>query len=460
MLNTADRSNNLQASNLNANNIKLTANDINLLASNIQATALDINTRILNLISSKSSNTKTRFKQSSGLITATATDKGKINEVEIPSIIKVKDRFILNGNDITDKLDTQIANQILNALNSQEFKDNVIKELRSNSKTTIDEKMINQIKATLNSREWEEKTTTLSGIGSLITTLAVAYMTYGIGGNAAAGIGLVEKTASYAAVSSMTSAAITNVGTSLIASAISGKTRLDLGSLATSVATAGALSYANTAFGVNALKQDMKFSDYLKNATINGVGQGISSEIRGEDFKKGFITGAAISAISDSALRMRKYMIDNYNHVGNRELSEGLRGDGVKLAGSHPEKVYDNGTLNNKPINAPFGGSQMGERLIFWHSYNKGSFIDYLNESFAGPHDFMSSWNYENINGVTYLKDNGGLVNAVSGLLLIPSTPFALAPFLQENFSNIEIYKDLKKQNKNIRNQILNKYVK
>ena len=84
-----------------------------------------------------------------------------------------------------------------------------------------------------------------------------------------------------------------------------------------------------------------------------------------------------------------------------------------------------------------------------------GSFIDYLNERFAGPHDFMSSWNYENINGVTYLKDNGDLVNIVSGLLLIPSTPFALAPFLQENFSNIEIYKDLKKQNKNIREDVI-----
>ena len=73
-------------------------------------------------------------------------------------------------------------------------------------------------------------------------------------------------------------------------------------------------------------------------------------------------------------------------------------------------------------------------------------------ERFAEPHDFTSSWNYKNINGITYLKDNGGLLNAASGLLLIPS-----APFLQENFSNIEIYKDLKKQNKNIRNQISNK---
>ena len=40
---------------------------------------------------------------------------------------------------------------------------------------------------------------------------------------------------------------------------------------------------------------------------------------------------------------------------------------------------------------------------------------------------------------------------------LIPSTPFALAPFLQENFSNIEIYKDLKKQNKNIRENAIKK---
>ena len=58
---------------------------------------------------------------------------------------------------------------------------------------------------------------------------------------------------------------------------------------------------------------------------------------------------------------------------------------------------------------------------------------------------------------LAYLKDNGTLINIASGLLLIPSTPFALAPFLQENFSNMEIYKGLKKQNKNIRNQIINK---
>ena len=78
-------------------------------------------------------------------------------------------------------------------------------------------------------------------------------------------------------------------------------------------------------------------------------------------------------------------------------------------------------------------------------------------ERYAGPHDFMSSWNSENINSITRLKDNSVLTNIASGLLLIPSTLFALAPFLQENFSNIEIYKDLKKRNENVRNQIINK---
>ena len=345
---------------------------------------------------------------------------------------------------------------MLNALNSQEFKDNVIRELRSNSKTPVNEKTINQIKATLNSREWEEKTTTLSGIGSLITTFAISYITYGIGGNAAAGLGLVEKTANYMAVSAMTSAAITNVGTSLIASAISGKIQLDLGSLATSVATAGALSYASFTLGTDALAKDMKFSDYLKNATINGVGQGISSEIRGEDFKKGFMTGAIISAISDSALQMRKYVAKHYDHEGDGKLSEGLRGDGVKLAGSHPEIVYkSNGDPYLKDVIAPTGGPQMKPGTLFGFAYSKGGIIDNILERYAGAHDFMSSWNYKNTDGITHLKNNGILVNIVSGLLLIPSTPFALAPFLQENFSNIEIYKDLKKQNKNIREDVI-----
>jgi len=60
-------------------------------------------------------------------------------------------------------------------------------------------------------------------------------------------------------------------------------------------------------------------------------------------------------------------------------------------------------------------------------------------ERFAGPHDFTSSWNYKNTDGITHLKNNGILVNIASGLLLIPSTPFAIAPFYAKLGSNLPI---------------------
>ncbi|MDY0365953.1 MAG: hypothetical protein RBQ81_08860, partial [Arcobacteraceae bacterium] len=56
-------------------------------------------------------------------------------------------------------------------------------------------------------------------------------------------------------------------------------------------AGAGVLSYVNSSLGINALTDDMNLSDYVKNATIHGVGQGISSEIRDGEFKDGFATG-------------------------------------------------------------------------------------------------------------------------------------------------------------------------
>lgn len=63
----------------------------------------------------------------------------------------------------------------------------------------------------------------------------------------------------------------------------------------------------------------------------------------------------------------------------------------------------------------------------------------------------------KNINGVTYLKDNGGLVNIASGLLLVPAAPFAAAPFIQGHLPDIQIYKDIKKVSKDARKEVLNK---
>ena len=245
----------------------------------------------------------------------------------------------------------------------------------------------------------------------------------------------------------------------MVTSAITGnKPQLDLNSVVTSAVTSGILSYANSTLGTNALKENMAVSDYVKNASINGIGQGISSEIRGGEFKDGFATGAIISVVSDGALQMRKYIKDNYNYVGDGKLSEGINGDGAKIGGSHPEKTYnENGKLEPKQVVAPTGGSQMKEGYLFGIQYENGGLIDKGIEYFAGPHDFMSSWNYENINGITYLKDNGALVNTASGLLLIPSVPFALAPFTQKYLDNIQDYRYIKKENEQTKQEAINK---
>lgn len=143
---------------------------------------------------------------------------------------------------------------------------------------------------------------------------------------------------------------------------------------------------------------------------------------------------------------MIKSSLSLFCPVGDGKLSEGLNGDGRKGGGSHFEKVYENGVLTAKPIDAPTGGSQTGKGKLFGTPYEAGSFTDKVIEHFAGPHDFMSSWNYENIDGVTYLKNNGGLVNTASGLLLIPAIPFAAAPFIQNNINELNTINYIRKQ--------------
>ncbi|WP_171994308.1 hypothetical protein [Campylobacter mucosalis] len=42
-------------------------------------------------------------------------------------------------------------------------------------------------------------------------------------------------------------------------------------------------------------------------------------------------------------------------------------------------------------------------------------------------------------------------------MFLIPATPFAIAPFIQDNITSIGIYKDLKRDNKQMRENAINK---
>ena len=312
---------NLAISTLSAKDISLNSNTINALASIIEATNVDVNTKLLNLVSAKSTSVNTSLSNNAGVLTATVKNKGKIEEVEIPAIIKVKDKFTLNGKDITNKLDATTFKAINDSLNSEEFKEGVIRELRSNSDTPIDEETINQVKAVLDSKEWEDKTTTLSGMGALIITAIVTFLTAGAGGAVAAGVlGSAAAASSTAglAISAMTTAVIANSTVQLTNNLLShGKVKFDTSSLAKSAISAGVGSYVSSYISsidtlsntniINTPTYTFSYADILS-STSNAA---INSAIYKTNFKDALLSNL-ISKATDNA----------YKAVGNYSSSE------------------------------------------------------------------------------------------------------------------------------------------
>uniref|UniRef100_UPI0015E187D5 hemagglutinin repeat-containing protein n=1 Tax=Campylobacter concisus TaxID=199 RepID=UPI0015E187D5 len=309
---------NLATSTLLAKDISLSLNTINALASVIEATNLDVNTKLLNLVSSKSTSVNTTLSNNAGVLTATVKTKGKIEEVEIPAIIKVKDKFTLNGKDITDKLDTTAFKAINDSLNSEEFKEGVIRELRSNSDTPIDEETINQVKAVLNSKEWEDKTTTLSGMGALIITAIVTFLTAGAGTAVAGALGAAASSTASAAISAMTTAVIANSTVQLTNNLLShGKVKFDTSSLAKSAISAGVGSYVSSYISsidtlsntniTNTPSYTFSYADLLS-STSNAA---INSAIYKANFKDALLSNL-ISKATDNA----------YKAVGSYSSSE------------------------------------------------------------------------------------------------------------------------------------------
>ena len=309
---------NLAISTLSAKDISLNSNTINALASIIEATNVDVNTKLLNLVSAKSTSVNTTLSNNAGVLTATVKNKGKIEEVEIPAIIKVKDKFTLNGKDITNKLDATAFKAINDSLNSEEFKEGVIRELRSNSDTPIDEETINQVKAVLNSKEWEDKTTTLSGMGALIITAIVTFLTAGAGTAVAGALGAAAASTTSMAISAMTTAVIANSTVQLTNNLLShGKVKFDASSLAKSAISAGVGSYVSSYISsistlsntniINTPTYTFSYADLLS-STSNAA---INSAIYKTNFKDALLSNL-ISKATDNA----------YKAVGSYSSSE------------------------------------------------------------------------------------------------------------------------------------------
>ena len=317
---------NLATSTLSAKDISLSSNTINALASVIEATNVDVNTKLLNLVSAKSTSVNTTLSNSAGVLTATIKTKGKIEEIEIPAIIKVKDKFTLNGKDITDKLDTTAFKAINDSLNSEEFKEGVIRELRSNSDTPIDEETINQAKALLNSKEWEDKTTTLSGMGALIITAIVTFLTAGAGTAVAGALGAAASSTASAAISAMTTAVIANSTVQLTNNLLShGKVKFDASSLAKSAISAGVGSYVSNYISsistlsntniINTPTYTFSYADLLS-STSNAA---INSAIYKTNFKDALLSNL-ISKATDNAYKAVGSYSSNEANINSNQL--------------------------------------------------------------------------------------------------------------------------------------------
>ncbi|WP_418180295.1 filamentous hemagglutinin N-terminal domain-containing protein [Aliarcobacter lanthieri] len=277
----------IKSSQITADNMILDAKTINVEASKLKANSVEISTQILNMISSKESLYENEFSIKGGVITATIENKGKIEEVVIPSTIEVNDKLIFNKKDITDKLET----------------DNLIKILSSQGNLT--EEQINLVKEIANSKEWHDKTTTLSGVGALVITAVVTYFTAGAGTGLVAGM-------SNAAIQTATQAAIQSVvvqaTTSLVSAAITGnKPKLDLDSLVTSAVTAGVLSYAK---GLIDVAEYGKVAQTLTDTTIQS---GVQSVVFKTDFKDTLVSNLAMAGTNLA-----------FENIGNISMSQEL----------------------------------------------------------------------------------------------------------------------------------------
>ncbi len=460
-------------STLKAKNINLTANQINLIASQIKADEVKITTEVLRLISKKDSSYESHFKDSSGLMTRTIATKGHIKEKVVAAGIEVTKQLMLNNKDITNKLKhSEINDKKIQTRISQELQtNNIIKTLSSQYDLTHEQ--IELVKAYAKSKEWDESHTSLTAVGAIIVAIVVTVCTAGIGtGEAVAGLSAAQATATAAelavttsgtmvaeaaavsATSALTTATITaavtnavvaGVATQVATAAITGESlKIDVGSIIKGAVSAGVLSYVNSAFTTDALNSNMNITKYAKNAAIRGTTQGAISELSGGKFEDGFKTGAILSVLNDGSLQMRQYVKENFDYGGkNGEAvnpnaqSAGVNGDKAKIGGSHFKKIIKNEEIVGKEVIAPFGGNQTGDRLIFGIPYDEDGLIDNAIEHFGGPHDFLSSWNYENIDGTTYLVKDGILENIASGLLLLPATPLATSTAIQNNIGLI-----------------------
>jgi len=168
------------------------------------------------------------------------------------------------------------------------------------------------------------------------------------------------------------------------------------------------------------------------------VAGGVTAEIAGGKFRDGFRVSLAVSLLTFANYKMRLNQIRNssQNPDNINGKSAGFFGDGKKLAGARhtidpkdPNSYIKCESLMGGCQGAPISKYGDVRSSFLGASYEPSSIQDYVNESFAGPHDwfrdatgsYLSNGNSISTSGFSAFWDE-----IKNYTLVIPAAPFAV----------------------------------
>ena len=168
---------------------------------------------------------------------------------------------------------------------------------------------------------------------------------------------------------------------------------------------------------------------------VASVAGGVSAEIQGGSFRDGLRTAFVLASLSYLNVKMREAMIEQSKladgDVNINGVSEGLNGDGYKLAGAR-RILAEFGYLVCESLMGGCQGAPIGEdderSSFFGLEYAPGDVADHINEAFAGPHDYLRNLTgaYDSLGyGINF----SGVGKFFQDRALNYSLVFAAAPF-------------------------------
>jgi RHS repeat-associated protein len=181
----------------------------------------------------------------------------------------------------------------------------------------------------------------------------------------------------------------------------------------------------------------------LQRVGVETIAGGAESKIEGGNFVEGMKFAFTVAILNYSNYRMRQYEIrESMQHYYNSDgVSSGLFDDGFKLAGARREgDPYD--SLYQDPVHAPAGGVQglpvnPGDDLprLGPFIYSPNSSLDYIAESFAGPHDWLRDMtgSYDPTGNSYHFDGRRARLDSVLNYAEIPiAAPFSIGALIHE----------------------------